>query len=503
MKKIITIAAMLLCSQIALLAGNLAFSKMLGDNMVLQQNAPVTLWGTATPRADVAVTGSWNGVTVKVKADKDGHWEAVVNTPAGSFDAQTVKVVSGSETIEAKNVLIGEVWYCSGQSNMEMTLGGGFGTFVEGSLEEIALSAQYTGVRHITIKKATPLEPAWDAEGEWQVCNPVNSPKFSAVAYFFATRLSKALNVPVGVINASWGGCFICPWMSKETLKDYPVNLADATDDSVNNMFKPFVMYNGMFKPVSKFAINGFIWYQGESNVSTRCDIYADMMNTMVKTWRKDVGRGDIPFLIVELAPYDYHDGEYGLQDETGPLLREQQALAAKTIPNAAIIGTNDLAYDFELTQVHPSQKRQIGERACFMAMNMAYGYTQLPAFHPTVKYATAEGRTVKVYFDNASTGFRGSEFIEGFEIAGESGNYHKATTARTSFSFRGGACVELECKEVGEPAFVRYCFHDFQIGNLKGANGLPAIPFQVKITPASEIPAAPMPQRQRTGNYN
>ena len=304
MKKLFTLAVLCLC--MTLNAANLRFSSMLGDNMVLQQNATVKIWGYASPGASVSVSTSW-GASGSARANAKGEWVATVKTPAATFNPQTVRARSGSESVTASNVLIGEVWFCSGQSNMQMTLGGGMGTPVEGSLEEIALSGQYKGVRHISIRNTSALEPAFDVEGEWQVSNPNTSPRFSAVAYFFASRLSKALDVPVGVINASWGGAEITPWMSAESLKAYSsiVNMADATDNSVNVMYKPTVMYNGMFAPCSKYTVNGIIWYQGESNVSIRYKDYASLMTTMVETWRKDFGRGDIPFLIVELPPYD------------------------------------------------------------------------------------------------------------------------------------------------------------------------------------------------------
>ena len=482
MKKIFALA--FICLAVTLNAANLKFSGMIGDNMVLQQNTTVKIWGFASPGASVSVSTSW-GASASARADSKGQWVASFKTPAATFSPQTVRARSGSESVTAQNVLIGEVWFCSGQSNMQMTLGGGMGTPVQGSLEEIALSGQYKGVRHITIKNTSALEPAFDVEGEWQVSNPNTSPRFSAVAYFFASRLSKALDVPVGVINASWGGAEITPWMSAESLKPYSsiVNMADATDNSVNVMYKPTVMYNGMFAPASKYTVNGIIWYQGESNVSIRYNDYASHLTTMAETWRKDFGRGDIPFLIVELPPYDYYDGNYGLQDEQGPILREQQFMATATIPNSGIVGTNDLTFDYELNQVHPSNKRPVGERLCFLALRMAYGYENLPALNPSVRAAYVDGAKVRVYFNNAGSGWLGADEIVGFELAGGGGHFHKAD-AVTGFAFREGAYVELTSKEVPEPKYVRYCFRDFQVGTLKAANGLPVIPFRTEVKP-------------------
>lgn len=520
MKRLLTVIAAIALISASAAAQSLRFSTLLGDNMVLQQNASARIWGYSDPGATITLTATWTDTSVQTRADASGHWEAFVETPAASFAPQALTATTPTESITASNILIGEVWICSGQSNMEMTLGGGFGTPVEHSLEEIAFSAQYKGVRHITVSKATALEPAYDASGQWKTANPADAPRFSAVAWFFASRLSKALDIPVGVINASWGGAMISPWMSKESLAQYPkVNLADATDDSVNAMFKPFVMYNGMFKPVSKYTSNGIIWYQGESNVSTRAEDYASMLETMARTWRADIGRGDVPFLIVELPPYDYEDGQYGLQDETGPRLREQQYLASKAIPNAGIVGTNDLAYPYELKQVHPSRKLEIGQRLCYMAMQLAYGYDNLGALNPCFKSATVNGRTVRVTFDNARSGFLGSttsyitvngipvsssatisglpagssaipgspvsagssSAVTGFELAGESGHFHPATAA-VGFSFFEGAYVDLTSPEVPEPKFVRYCYRDFQLGSLLSSTGLPLLPFSTPL---------------------
>ena len=160
----------MLLMTLSLQAGNLKLSSLLGDNMVLQQNTEARIWGSASPRASVTVSASWLKSSVSTRADSEGHWEVMLKTPAATFDPQTLRVTSGGETVRASNILIGEVWLCSGQSNMEMTLGGGNGTPIEGSLEEIALSAQYKGVRHMAVRKSRATEPQYDAEGEWQVC---------------------------------------------------------------------------------------------------------------------------------------------------------------------------------------------------------------------------------------------------------------------------------------------------------------------------------------------
>lgn len=482
-KRLLTMLCLLLAAGMSAAAGNLKFSSFIGDNMVLQQSAQARIWGFADPGSNVSVSASWLSSSVNARADSQGRWEVMLSTPAATFTPQTVKARSGNETVTAKNVLIGEVWLCSGQSNMEMRLSGGNGTPVEGSLQEIAHSGKYKGVRLFEVRKAQALEPEYDAGGEWKECNPANSPSFSAVGYFFATRLSEILEVPVGIINASWGGSVIEAWMSEGLLKDYPdVDLANASDSKVNAMYKPMIMYNAMFRPASRYSIAGILWFQGESNISISYLEYADRLTAMAELWRKDIGRGDIPFLIVELTPYDYYDGPYGFQDEHGPIVREQQFIASQRIPNAAIIGTNDLAYPYEQKQVHASQKRQIGERLCYMAMLKAYGYDQLPALNPCFRSAEVRDGRVLIRFDNSRLGFMGTDEIKGFEVAGGGGTFHPAKA-----EILPGGVVAVWCDLVPNPVEVRYCFKDFEVGTLIGGNGLPVIPFRAKVEAARQ----------------
>lgn len=478
MKRLIITFLALGAFAISSLAENLKFSAFISDNMVLQQSTNASIWGYAKPKSNVTLTASWLSSSVSVRADEIGRWEAELKTPAATFEPQSIRARSGSESVQVKNILIGEVWLCSGQSNMEMKLMGGAGTPVEGSLDEIAHSGKYKGVRLFEVKKAQALTPEYDAEGEWKECNPVNSPMFSAVAYFFASRLSEIHNVPVGIINASWGGSVIEAWMSKELLEGCDdVNLENASDDKINAMYKPMIMYNAMLKPATNYSVAGIIWYQGESNISISYDVYADRLTAMAELWRKDIGRGDIPFFIVELPPYDYYDGPYGLQDEHGPLVREQQFMAHQRIPNSAIIGTNDLVYPYEQKQVHPSRKREIGERLCYMALNKVYGYPTIPALNPSFKSAELRDGKVMVQFDNSMLGFLGADEIIGFELAGGGGHFHAAEAEVSRFG------VIVHCDLVPNPVEIRYCFKDFQIGTLIGGNGLPVIPFRAKVT--------------------
>lgn len=471
-KTLILLAAIFMA--LPIFGQQLKFSNMIGDNMVLQQSTTTRIWGSSAPNAQVKATVSWTSSSFSSTADNEGHWIIEITTPAAGFTPQIITIESGSEIISAKNILIGEVWLCSGQSNMAMTLQGGNGTPVEGSLDDIAMAGKYKGVRYINIRNESDVNPRFDCQGSWVEVNPGTAGACTAVGYFFATKLNEALDVPVGIINASWGGAVIDAWMSRELLQNYPDSkLETAGDKSVNAMYQPMIMYNAMFKPASKFAMNGFIWFQGESNVTISRDSYADRLCKMAELWRKDVGRGDVPFLIIEVTPYDYYDGNYGFQDETGPMLREQQHLASTLIPNAGYICTNDLAYDYELSNIHQAQKRPIGERCFYLAMKLGYGYNNLQAVSPSFASATVDGANITVRFNDARAGFIDYGEFEGFEIQSSGGTWHKAKAILT----RGG--VVLSAKEVHEPIAIRYCYHDFMIGNLKSNAGLPVVPFQ------------------------
>lgn len=471
---ILLVATIIMAINVSAADKTLRTSKMLSDHMVLQQNANARIWGWAAPGAQVSVTPSWSGKTVSAKAGKDGAWEVFVKTPAGTFKPSTISIKSGGESIKLSDVLIGEVWFFSGQSNMEMRLGSGRNAPVEGSLEEIARSGQYKGLRHLEVAKQTSTEVMEDAGGEWKVCTPANAPSFGAIPYFMGSRLSECLDVPVGVINCSWGGALIECFMSKEILEECgEERMQDAYDSKVNAMSQPMVMYNGMIAPASKYAVNGIVWYQGESNVNRSETDYARRLTKMAELWRKDFGRGDIPFFIIELAPYDYNDGMYGFQDETGPALREQQFLASKQIPNSGYICTNDLVYDYELQQVHPSRKREVGERCCWLALNQCYGFETVQAVSPSFRAMEIKDGKALVYFDNSQAGLVAAGDVVGFEIAGGSGQFHKADVKIGFFN------LEVSSPLVPNPMYVRYCFKDFEVGNLKTAYGIPVIPFR------------------------
>lgn len=234
------------------------------------------------------------------------------------------------------------------------------------------------------------------------------------------------------------------------------------------NYLTPIAMYNGMLHPLRHYTIKGFLWYQGESNVGKH-DTYTERLKTMVDRWRKDFSQGELPFYIVEIAPYDYGEGI------SGALLREAQFRAASTLANSGIVCTNDLVYPFEKPQIHPCQKREVGNRLAYLALNKTYGYQSIAADYPTYRSMDIHGDTAEITFDHASDGFSPWSGIEGFEIAGADQVFYPATATLDT----NKKTILVKSDKVKEPVAVRYCFRNFQTGNLKNHRGMPVIPFR------------------------
>lgn len=476
MKKISFLTVALWISTMPLFA-EIKLPALVGDNMVLQQSTQVRLWGEATPNTTLTAYGSWSQQTYTTQVDGQGKWEIWVQTPSASFDKQQVTLENEADKITLHDILIGEVWLGGGQSNMEMPLRGFTQCPIGGSDYVIATAGRYkNAIRYATIDRVGALEPAeYPQGGEWKVCNSANAPEFGATAYFFAIMLVDVLDVPVGIINCSWGGSSVEGWLPKEILKGYSdVDLSQAGDENIHPMLQPMIMYNGLLKPTSKYTIKGFLWYQGESNVGH--PDYAKRLATMVEEWRSLWGQGELPFYMVEIAPY----GDYGEEDK-GAFLREEQHKATKLIPNSGIISTNDLVEDYEIYQIHPRNKQTVGERLCYMALNKTYGYKTIPCEGPEYDHMEIDGDKALVYFNHAKDGFNLLSDMIGFEIAGEDMVFHEAnaTIHNSPYDYEHANVLIVSSPEVEKPVAVRYCFHDFQIGNVKNVQGMPMLPFR------------------------
>ena len=466
----------LICLLIALgstvAQANIKLPSLISDYMVLQQQTDVRIWGEATPKAAVTATASWLGKQVRTQADQDGHWELWLSTPTASFEEQTLKLTEGKQTVTLHHILIGEVWFCSGQSNMVMPLKGFDYCPIRDANNVIADASNHPGIRMATIKPVVKLTPQEYAEGSWLPSTVDNAPGFSAVAYHYALALQRTLQVPVGVITSAWGGSRVEGWLPKEILQTYP----DEDLSQVGGKEKPvylqsMLMYNAILYPCRKYTIKGFTWYKGESNVKSSFT-YAKRLATMVEHWRALWEQGNIPFYYVEIKPFAclYEKDGY-----IGALLREAQQKALALIPNSGMIGTNDLVEDYEYSQIHTCRKKEVGDRLAHLSLNKTYGYKGIASEYPAYKSMSIKDGSIEISLTNAERGLSPWNGITGFEIAGEDKVFYPAEASLNQKAHT----VVVKSDKVSSPVAVRYCFRNFLKGNLANVMNLPVRPFR------------------------
>ncbi len=446
--------------------------EILSDHMVLQQQSQVKLWGKATPSSTVTIHTSWNETVYTCHTDQDGRWLTKVQTPQASYTPYTIQFDDGDgTTVSLQDILIGEVWFCSGQSNMQMPLGGYYNCPVEKSNEQIALSGQFKGVRVATIPLTGNVVPQEEVPGRWHLSCPKNAVDFSAAAYSYATMVNRVLDIPVGIISCAWGGSYVEGWLPRRIVSTYPdIDIEKRllkNDDGSWNWQSVIIMYNGMLHPLTNYTIKGFLWYQGESNVGHE-STYAQRLQTMVDLWRKEWGQGNIPFYQVEIAPFNYES----YRDAAA--LREQQHLSTKMIPNSDIICISDLVYPYEKNQVHPARKQEVGYRLAYLALAKTYGVQGICTTYPEYQSMEIKGDTAIIHL-TASEHVSPFDGIQGFEIAGKDRVFHPAQVKNAQSS----GALEVSSSDVPHPVAVRYCYKNWQLGNVVSQRGLPLVPFR------------------------
>jgi len=456
---------------------------LVGDNMIIQQQTDVRLWGWAQPGSKVVATTSWSKQKSVAKADDLGRWLLTVKSPAASYTPLTITFDDGDGKVTINNVLAGEVWVCAGQSNMEMPVKGFWGCPVEDYNSVVIDAAQHAGVRSAKIPSIMRMEPQEDADTKWVDCSPKTVSDFSATGYFFARVMHQALDIPIGLIEANKGGSRVESWLTKENLQKYTQEPTD-TMGIVN--FKPDQDYlrallwgNGTFNPILNYTVKGILFYQGCSNIGDPDNQYSERLKLLVEQWRQQFRLGELPFYFVQIAPYAY-DGD-DVNGLSGALLREQQLRAAQIIPNSSLVCTNDLVYPYETTQIHPTQKRQVGERLAWTALHRDYGFEQVLYKSSTYKDMMVKDGAILIHLQDNYHADAPYEMIEGFEIAGEDRVFHPATARH--FWRPGGNYwdegISVSSPEVPNPVAVRYCFRNFLLGNVKNAANLPLFPFR------------------------
>lgn len=444
------------------------------NNMVLQRETHVSVWGKAAPNEKIIVFGSWsNNGKVKTVADSIGNWRVQINTPKAGGPYKLT--VSGKNKIEFNNILIGEVWLCSGQSNMEFRLKGSTSQPNLGSTETI-LKGNRPDIRLFTVGRAANVIPQYNCKGSWLEANPSTVAEFSAVAYYFGSLINETIGVPIGLISTSYGGSMVECWMSRDLLQLYPNVKLPATDEQIKNPpGTSTVLYNSMLKPVTGFGIRGALWYQGESNRNNPDD-YAKLFPAMVNEWRKAWGIGEFPFYYAQIAPNGYlFKGQRGV---TSARIREVQFECTKVIPNSGMAILIDVG---ERDCIHPANKKVVGERLAYWALVKQYGFKGIECQSPEFNKLEVKDNVAKISFANAPNGLTsfGKE-ITGFELAGIDGIFYPAH-AKLNLPT---AQIECVAAEVSNPTYVRYAYQDWVIGTLYSTSGLPVSSFRTDKLP-------------------
>ena len=478
MKKILLLSLMAGWFSAGETTAKIVLPEIVGDNMVLQQQTEARIWGTAEAGATVSAKASWLAQAVETRSDKNGQWQLLLKTPAAEKrEHQIVLSENGRQQLTLSRVLIGEVWFASGQSNMEMPLEGFWNCPVNGNNEAIATAAEHPWVRVAPIKQNGQTKPVETCPGKWQVPSPATAAHFSATGWYFAQMLQRVLDVPVGVIACAWGGSKVEGWTPEEIVKTYSdVDIEKEQREGWNgswwHYYTPVIMYNGMLHPLRHYTIRGFLWYQGESNVGKE-QTYPERLKTMADVWRREFGgtAQSLPFYLVEIAPW----GGYGNEWLSAPLFRECQHRAASIIENSGIICTNDLVQPYEVNQIHPAEKREVGNRLAYLALNRTYGMKDIVCDSPEYDRMEVHGDSIEVFFKYAEQGLSPWQDIRGFELAGADGQFHEATAVLNE----SHKSVFVTAPGVKAPTAVRYGFKAFLPGNLKSIRNLPVVPFR------------------------
>ena len=442
-------------------------NNLFSDNMVLQRNSNVNVWGKSNPNQIVTVYSSWNNKSVKTKSNSNGDWILKIKTDK-SVGPYELTISTKNETKLIRNILFGEVWFASGQSNMEMPLKGFFGEPIYGSQDIIGKSIN-SNIRLLTVERNYSATPIVDFEGKWQESRPESSRNFSAVAYSFAKYIHESLGIPVGIISSAWGGTPAEAWAEKSFLdQEFKPGIIINNSEEKFEEYNPGYLFNAMLNPLIPFTLRGGIWYQGENN-RERAKHYSKLMQVMVASWRDRWGLGDFPFYFVQIAPFSYNNPNESSSAE----LRDAQLNAMRNIKNSGMVSTVDIG---DLHSIHPPEKVKVGNRLAYWALNQTYGFKSVTPSGPVPISAKVEESRVTVSFDYADNGlynFNGP--LKDFEISGEDGVFYDAEAQIFE------ASIVIQSQNVSKPREVRYGWKNYFEGSLFNIEGLPATSFYIK----------------------
>ncbi len=490
----------------------LTLASVIGDHMVLQQGGPAPIWGKTAPNTKVRVVMGDHRITTR--SDEQGNWRVDLGalTAGGPYD---ITIQAGKTEKVISDVLVGEVWVCSGQSNMQFSVRGA------NNADEEIKNANYPNIRLFSVTRKTSDVPLSECEGSWSACSPETVPDFSAVGYFFGRRLYQTLDVPIGLIHSSWGGTPAEAWTSmpklesnpdfqpildrwEKIIEDYPKAKADydkalaewqkkAADAKANNQpepkgkpnppigpdhpHRPATLYNAMIQPLIPYGIRGAIWYQGESNAG-RAYQYRSLFPAMIEDWRANWGEGPFPFLFVQLANFMKYNPDANAGSAWAELREAQHmTLGLENTGEAVIIDIG------EANDIHPKNKQDVGARLSQAAWKVAYGMNDAVWSGPELASMKKEGNAIRLTFDHANGGLMANgDKLEGFAVAGEDKIYHWADAKID------GNSVIVSAPDVANPIAVRYGWADNPRCNLYNGAGLPASPFRTDDWPGVTV---------------
>lgn len=468
------IFAILLVSRVE---AKVTLPSLLSNNAVLQRNTEVLLWGKATPNKRVKITTSWNGEKYQAISDANGNWKQTVKTTDAGV-GYTITFNDGETTV-LNNILLGEVWLCSGQSNMELAVTGNPTQPIKGAADLIYKAKRETPIRMFTVEKNPASTPQDECGGEWRENTGDAVAKFSATAYYFAKYLSEALDVPVGVITTSWGGTKIESWISKDWLamvKQYDLSALANDDDELYHM-QPTTLFNGMIYPLRNLKFKGMLWYQGEAN-RPNAEEYLKLFPVFVNELRSLFKCGKFPFYYAQIAPFGYGKGNQTI------LMRETMAKLMDMVENTGMVTLTDAG---EETVIHPREKDKVGARFAYWALGDAYGvegvdyrapeYAGMLLLPAENRFPCRIGLRFKhdehgICFENGVT----TATSKNFEIAGEDKVFHPA---EVKIMHKNEYVLEVWSDKVPNPVAVRYAFKNYVKGDLFNTFGVPVSSFR------------------------
>ncbi len=453
MKKVILLMAALLFMTVQSQAA-IKLPSLISDNMVVQRGEMLNLWGDADPGEKITVQPDWHKNPTAFDAGKDGKWQTLITPPPMGKPGSIT--FTATNTITVAGILTGEVWVCSGQSNMYRPIYWAEKDWGVLDYEKEMAAADFPNIRVFTVKRSVFDTPQTDCGGQWLVSSPQTAANFSGTAYFFGRSLHKQLNVPIGLISSSRGGSKIETWMQPGWV------------DSVNPSVKFGECFNGMIAPLVPYRIKGFIWYQGESN-RDYAEQYRKLFPIMITNWRKLWNQGDLPFYYVQIAPFK------APTKDCVPQLRDAQT-AALELPNTGMAVTMDIG---DLDDIHPRNKQDVGKRLALWALAKTYGVKDMTYSGPLYKSMKIEGDKIRLFFDHADSGLKHSgQELTGFTIAGVDQDFVEAKAVID------GDTVIVSSGEVLDPAALRYGWNNAAIGSLFNKADLPTPSFRTDNRP-------------------